>query len=240
VKNVTMSLLLPTRCAGCGAGGQPLCPVCAAPLRDPPRPHSPTPRPSGLPPLWTAGTYEGPLRAALVAYKERGRRDLCVPLATALAAAAREASLGTTRAALARGAPGSAVVALVPVPSRRAAARRRGGDHVVRLARTAAGLFGGAALVCPALRPVGRVPDAAGLDAARRLASRRGSLALRAAFLRWLVAGPQPPPVLLIDDLVTTGATLAEAAHVLRRGGVCVNAAVTIFATERNQRAGPL
>ena len=231
----TVSLLLPGRCVGCGAGGPSLCAGCADPIRGPAWRHSPFPRPDGLPPLWAAARYGGPVRAALVAYKERGRRDLCRPLAAALAVASL-AALAGTRVPLAMVGAGGVWLAVVPVPSRRAVARRRGGDHVLRLARAVVGLLGPGAVVCPALRPVGRMADSAGLDAAQRLASRRGSLAFHPALRRWLVTGPHPPPVLLVDDLVTTGATLAEAAEVLRRGGVRVNAAATVAATERNHR----
>jgi predicted amidophosphoribosyltransferase len=190
-----------------------------------------------LPPLWTVGTYGGSVRAALLAYKERGRLDLCAPLAWALATAVRAALPWPVPGASPgrAGAPRGLRVALVPVPSRRRAARQRGGDHVLRLAAMVGKLFGGAAVVCPVLRPVGRMPDAAGLTAARRLASRAGSLATSRAHLRWLVTGPQPPPVVvLLDDLVTTGATLATAAAVLRRHDVGVTTAAVVAATERN------
>jgi predicted amidophosphoribosyltransferase len=275
------NLLFPTDCAGCGHPDTPLCPRCAPDPTTSPYRHSPTPRPAGLPPLWTLAPYAGPLRAALIAYKERHRRDLARPLADALtrvlAAAAldgavsrracgrdgggggsgggsggagrvrsggsaagsglpappsRSAPSSRCRVAERRPGRGSAPVVVVPVPSRRRAARERGGDHVLRLA------LGTGAVVCPVLRAVGRGRDSVGLSAAERVAGRRGGLAARAAQLRWLAALPRGVPVVLVDDLVTTGATLAEAAAVLRHRGVCVNAAATLMATERNHREG--
>src|SRR4051794_32079540 len=69
-----------------------------------------------------AGRYRGPLRSAVIAYKERGRRDLAAALSTVLVAPLAQVA-------------GSGEVWLVPAPSRPAAARARGGDHVVRLCR---------------------------------------------------------------------------------------------------------
>jgi predicted amidophosphoribosyltransferase len=219
---VLLDLVLPPSCAGCGVAGPALCAGCAAPLRGPAAAHAPVPRPAGLPPLWAATRYAGPVRVALIGYKERNRRDLAAPLAAALAAAVRAAV------------PGGAVV-LVPVPSRRAAARRRGGDHVRRLAGLAARTLGGDAVVCPALRPVGRLADAAGLSAEQRRASRVGALAVYAPYTAWLAARAAALPVVLVDDLVTTGATLAESAITLRRAGIPVAAAAVIAATVRNR-----
>ena len=224
----TLDLVLPPSCAGCGSGGALLCGPCAAPLRGPARQHAPQPRPAGLPPLWAAAGYGGGVRAALIAYKDRNRTGLVSELAGALAVAVRAAS------AVAAGVDAPAV-ALVPVPSRRAAARQRGGDHVRRLARAAAALLGGPAVVCPALLPRGRLADAAGMSAQQRRASRVGALAVHAAYTGWLAERAGALAVVLVDDLVTTGATLAEAAITLRRAGVPVAAAGVVAATQRNR-----
>lgn len=72
--------------------------------------------------ITAAGAYDGALRTALLAYKERGRRDLAEPLGTLLAQVVVVAS-GTVP---------------VPVPCSARTSRARGGDHVLRLARIAA------------------------------------------------------------------------------------------------------
>src|SRR5262249_18331823 len=153
---------------GCGAGGAALCPRCAGPLAGPARPHAPAPRPPGLPPVWATARYQGGGRAALIGYKDRNRRG---PLPGPAAGAGPAG-----RAAGGAAAAGVRAVALVPVPSRRRAARRRGGDHVLRLARATAAALGGRVVVCPALRPTGPLADAAGLSAEQRRASRAGTL----------------------------------------------------------------
>jgi predicted amidophosphoribosyltransferase len=241
-----VELVLPPQCAGCGAGGAPLCAGCAGPLAGPAWPHAPVPRPAGLPPVWAAARYHGGVRAALIAYKERNRRDLTPVLAAGLAGAVRAAAAGTAAAGAVRRPAGSAGssdrprLALVPVPSRRRAARRRGGDHALRLARAAAAVLGRTALVCPALRPAGALADAAGLSAAQRRASRIGALAGHAAYTKWLADRAGTLTVIVLDDLVTTGSTLAEAARALASAGVRCDAGAVVAATVRNHQEGPV
>jgi predicted amidophosphoribosyltransferase len=196
-------LILPRRCAGCDRPGELLCPAC--------RPRGPgIVVASGLGrPVRAAGRYEGGLRSALLAYKERGRLELVGPLADLLA--------GTAARYVRRG------VVLVPVPSARAAARRRGGDHVLRLARPAAARLGVA--VVPALGLVRRVDDSAGLDGRQRRANLAGAMAAHA-----------PPPgtaAVLIDDIVTTGVTVQESLRALRAAGWPVLGAAALAVTPR-------
>src|SRR5262249_59907340 len=128
-------------------------------------------------------------------------------------AGAAGAPRGPARAARPGGGgwPGGPGRALGRVPPGRGAARRRGGDHVLRLARAAAAGLGGTVLVCPALRPAGALADAAGLSAAQRRASRVGALAVHGAYTKWAADRAGMLTVVVVDDLVTTGATLAEA-----------------------------
>jgi predicted amidophosphoribosyltransferase len=205
-----LELVLPRLCAGCGRAGAALCAGCL------PR-GAPVPVAGLDVPVLAAGPYADGLRAALVAYKERGRRDLAGPLGELLALAVR-------------GLGGPAV--LVPVPSAPAAARARGGDHVLRLARQVARRLD--LPVCRALALRRAVRDSAGLSPAARAANLSGALgALRPP------AAVTGVPAVVLDDIVTTGATLREAVRALRAAGWPVGGAATVAATPRYVRSDP-
>jgi predicted amidophosphoribosyltransferase len=205
-----LDLVLPRSCAGCDQPGLGLCLACAGALSGAPRRTRPQPCPPGLPPLSAAADYAGPVRAVLLAHKEHGRLLLVRPLGAALAGA------------VALLAPPAGAV-LVPVPSSAAAVRARGHDHARRLAREAARRSGLRAR--PLLVPRRAVADQAGLDARGRAANLAGALGARER-LDGMV-------VVLVDDVVTTGATLVEAARALRSADAQVHGAAVVAATLR-------
>lgn len=221
-----LDLVLPTRCAGCSRPGAALCARCGAPLRLGPVPVRPDPPPAGFPQCHAAAAYGGAVRAALIAYKERGRRDLRRPLGTALAmsALAGVSAAGPT-AIGSRARP----VVLVPVPSRRRAVRQRGEDTTRALAGEAVRWLRRAgidALAMPVLRLCRATCDSAGLDAGSRAVNISGAMTARRPV--------DPTSVLVVvDDLLTTGATLTEAARALAAAGRPVTAAAVIAATSR-------
>ena len=160
-----------------------------------------------------AARYGDRVRAALLAHKERGALTLAGPLGAALA--------GAVRAGLGPGGgtgPGAsrAPVVLVPVPSARRAVRARGHDPARRIALAAAAELrrtGTPARVLAVLRQRRVVADQSGLTARQRLENLAGALEVVPGGARLLAEGGR---AVLVDDVMTTGASLAEAARALR------------------------
>ncbi len=198
-------LVLPAECGGCGRPRTVLCPECRAALNGAvPRRVRPVPEPPGLPAVHAEARYADEVRAILLAHKERGALALAAPLGVALARAVRA---GAARA--------DEAVVLVPVPSARHAVRARGHDPARRIALAAARELrraGTPARVAAVLRQRRAVADQAGLNSRERLANLAGALAVTGGGERLLTGGR----VVLVDDLMTTGASLAEAARAVR------------------------
>ena len=232
-------LVLPLRCGGCDAPGVPWCRRCAAAVATAPgpAPWSPTPAPVGMPPVWTVLAYDGPVRAALVNWKDNGRRDLVRVLAPPLTEALLAALLAPAASAGGGGRAGARAGApvVVPTPSGRSNVRRRGDRPLHLLTRACLDPLPTSERprLVDALRLRRAVADQAGLDSLGRASNLRGAMALRPAASA-LVVGAR---CVVIDDVVTTGATLAEAARALRSGGAAEVVAVTVAATRRRPAA---
>lgn len=211
-------LVLPNPCAGCGRQGEPLrFDVCADCVRAVEGlrafPTRPVPEPPGLPPCYALGEYGGELRELLIGYKEKSRHRLAEPLGALLAEAIAAAG---------------PVLPLVYIPDTGGAARRRHGDHMRALALHAAETLrhaGRSTVVINALVSRSR-PDSARLGAGGRAEAAVGKFELRRRTL------PEGAEVLLVDDIITTGSTLAAATRTLAGGGVVVRACVALAATQ--------
>ncbi|KRB79288.1 hypothetical protein ASE01_23565 [Nocardioides sp. Root190] len=224
-----VDLVLGSSCVVCGRPGRALCVRCCHELPVEAGLRRPTPCPPGLAPSYSAGPYDGVLRALVLAHKEHGVHALAGPLGTVLAVVADAALSGAGIG------PDEAVV-LVPVPSRPAAVRARGHDPTTAMTRAAAsGLRsrGHPVGVAGLLRVRPGVVDQAGLDAASRAANLAGSMATSTSAVRRLARRRPTAHVLLCDDVLTTGATLREAQRALESVGIRVLAAATVAATRR-------
>jgi predicted amidophosphoribosyltransferase len=215
-----------SECAGCRGAPGPLCPSCRALLGGPAHDAPLSPGPVGLPPVLAVAAYEGPVREAVVAFKDHGRWSLRAPLGEALARSVAAALLG------AAGLDPVAGAVLVPAPGSPGSARERDGDHVRELATAAARLLrrqGVPVRVVAALTSVRRRRDQVGLGREARARNLAGSMAPTTRALRL----PAASTVVLVDDVVTTGSTLLEAARALRSCGVDPAAAAVVAATTR-------
>lgn len=198
-----LTLLLPVDCAGCDAPDTVLCDACCAALApDPTRRRLD----DGLV-VWSGLRFDGVPARVIRALKEEGRAGLAAPLANALRSAVDAAAAGETRRP----------PILVPLPTSRGAHLRRGYRVPDLLARRTG------CPVLPLLRHSGRTRDQRGLDRASRRDNVAGAFAVRRA------QGVER--VVLVDDVVTTGATLGEAARVLRIAGIEVAGCATVAAT---------
>lgn len=212
-----LDLAFPATCAGCGREGAPLCDACLPALDA--RLALPGGTPMGLPaeipaPLlqleWCA-PFAGPVRAALHDLKYRGERRLAEPLGAAIARRWGRVGIGAQ--------------VVVPVPVHAERERQRGYDQAVLIATAAAHRLG-----LPFARALerGRATVAQfELDRGERAANVAGAFRVR-------VSDPRPTQtvvgrwVLLVDDVVTTGATLAACAVALERAGVRAVSAIAV------------
>lgn len=197
-------LLLPQVCAGCRAPGTLLCDVCRRGLAAPPQRVFPKAPPHA--PVFALGPYADPHRGVIIAMKER--RNLAV---RKYAGAVLAAALDYLEA---RGEiPDDAV--LVPAPTRARAARARGGDPVEQVCRATG------RRVAPVLALDPRAADQSGLDEAGRRSNLSGRVRIR---------GVPHGQVVVVDDVVTTGATLQASTALLLARGADVAACVALCA----------
>jgi predicted amidophosphoribosyltransferase len=234
----TLEMALPTTCGGCGTAGATWCALCAheagrVTYPGGPRQVCPKPSPVGYPPTWAASPYDASARAALVAFKDGDRRDLEAVLAPMLSAAMATA-LATDPGLRAVLTSGNGPVFVVPVPSSPSAVRRRGDAPLelltrAALARAAREGSRGQLMFSPALRIRRRVADQAGLNHRQRATNLDHAMQVQP---RWR-ASVRGVTCLLTDDVLTTGATLVEAARALREAGSGHVAAAAVAATHR-------
>jgi ComF family protein len=202
-------MLVPRLCWGCGGVArrrEPLCADCRRLLR---RLAPDAVVLSGVP-VWAPVAYSGPARDLVRALKFRG----AVAVADAMAAQI----VANAPAALLEGAPARA--ALVPVPLHPRRLRRRGYNQAGMIADA---LSRRTELeVADCLARSGSAATQVGRDRRERRAGPAGSVSARAAV---------PARVLLVDDVATTGATLAACAAAVRAAGALDVAAIAFART---------
>jgi ComF family protein len=164
--------------------------------------------PPGLLQLEWCAMYSGPVRAALHALKYQGERRLADPLAEALAERWQRAGRGGD------------VVTWVPVhPTRR---RERGFDQAEELARRMA-----PRVILPAAPLLARRQRTAAQHALGQ-AQRASNIASAFEARHELSSRYRGAWVVIVDDILTTGATLASCARALLAGGAWAVSAVTV------------
>jgi predicted amidophosphoribosyltransferase len=236
-----VSLVVPPVCVGCREpelSGSAVCPRCERLLVSIPEPRcltcgaplvSPGARPGragercsecggrslAFRRAWSAFTYEGVARRLVGMLKSRG----------ALSAA------GFMGAQVAARAPGSLLEGtLVPVPAHRCRRRRHGFNQATELAR-ATGHAAGLPVLDLLRRDAASVAQT-GLERRARLASAGHSIRVHARRLGG--RGGLPSPLVLVDDVYTTGATLDACARALHEAGASEIVALTFARAVRS------
>lgn len=243
-------VVVPVQCPGCGAFDVVLCASCRSAVCVPvERCEADAPRLDlldGRPvlPVWARAAYEGPVREIILAWKDRGRTDLTAVLREDFGAAVGELAPALGDALTCRDPRGDGVASdddvprgvtsgaspllVVGAPSSRGAVRRRGADLVAGLAGAAAAALstrGVPAVAVAALEQRRGVRDQVGLGAR----ARGRNLSDRVRVRREVRVGGRT--VVVVDDVLTTGATLVGAVRALERAGARVVAGFVLAAT---------
>ncbi len=227
-----LALALPVDCVCCGSEDLPLCVACERRLRlltkEPFRAEEQAPALMTVDggiilPVVAAGVYREELAQALLSFKRHGQYELKAVLAKGMGRA------------IAAAAAGAGDLSLVPVPSSMGAFIKRGFSPVhLLLAAWRQDTAGGGPPVLDVLRKSRRraaleqLPGGQkGLGRGARAARVRGSMKVP-GHRHASVSGRR---CIIVDDVLTTGATLAEAARALHLSGAVVAGAVVLAAT---------
>lgn len=189
-----LRLLFPDRCSGCARLGTLLCPQCRNAFQ--PYPIQSERMPTSLANVTILYLFNGPLRQVVHHYKYRSVRRLAQPLGQLMAEQWQQRK--------------HPIDAIIAVPLHHTRQAERGFNQAEELARVIAGVLH-VPLLEGGLVRVRATAQQARLDAQARARNMRGAFA-------WQSTAP-PAHVLLIDDILTTGATMGACAEVLGTAG---------------------
>ena len=198
------SLLFPTRCFGCRALGFSICSKCRALWN----PHIYKSKVSNLA-VYSSIAYSPVAKNILLSAKEQNLKSADLLIKQALIASVHHVFNNYP------------ISALVPIPSGATSNRRRGRDFLHEIALSVAKEFG--VVVLPLLHQQRSVRDQSKLN----IAARSENLAMALAIKSEYEGNYLGEKVVILDDLVTTGATIAEAKRALNKAGFAVQAAAT-------------
>lgn len=224
--DAAMDLFFQELCSGCGSVSHGLCSSCYDEImKDHVRNDT---RPGIVVPLWSGGVYSDPLKRVISQAKDHQQRGGIPVLSIRLALAA--ASLVDECRPQGKG-------VLIPIPSQPRVVRRRGLDFTATLAHQTSRHLSRLGLETQVSQPFSYtrvVHDQSRLATGARQDNLHRSLAVRRE--------PSQGWIVLVDDVVTTGASLKEAYRALTEAGHMVEGMATIATTtlRHGQSAGEM
>lgn len=214
-------LVLSRACAGCARIGSVVCVECWERSVDLRCHEVEAP---GLPPITVGARYDGMARDAMHALKERGVLAMADPIGAWLALAVAESGAREP-------------LVLIPIPAHRRSMATRGVDTLDRIARQASRVLHAAGREIRVMHALQRTLDRGrqvGMSARERRVAVAGAMTVRASAL----TGTAGASLVVIDDVVTTGATVAEAVRALSVAGLQVAAVAAACGTPRSGQSG--
>ncbi|MDD2818082.1 MAG: hypothetical protein PHN51_04725 [Candidatus Nanopelagicales bacterium] len=209
--NDCLDVVLSRACVHCDRPGSLICEPCA--LLIPPTAEQREFHHE----LWFGASYETTVREMINAHKDHGARALTSDLGLLLARAVWSASVSSSCAR---------PVVLVPIPAHRSSLRKRGRDTVMEIAADAAAQVSVRGIPCVARSLLIREIETK-RNAGRSLRERRdiaGTFGVRDSRV-------MPSRVIVVDDIVTTGATVNEGVRALIQSGIGVDAIACVAST---------
>jgi len=191
-----LGFIFPDRCAGCGRIGTLFCADCCSALRV--YPGQIRRFPATLDAVRVGFVFSGPLRGAVHRLKYGHMPRIARPLGQLLATQLGQADFTAD--------------AIVPIPLHHDRLRERGYNQAEELARALSDAWHLPMITTNIARERTTSQQAALKKAAERAANVHGAF-------RWVGTGPAPKRILLIDDVLTTGATMGACAEALRSAG---------------------
>jgi len=216
------SLVFPPSCLVCKTYGEKLCPLCKEPWQ-----KLVTKVWLGDVPLFYQANYEQITMPIFLAAKENNDYFAQGLLAKAIVDSITAAKLKFSNQKL----------YLVPIPSRAANERKRGYSHLQKILKKVSTILNNVEVV-PLLKIKKRISDQTNLDAQTRYQNLHNAYRCDLKLKKFLFSriNYSQSEVLVIDDLITTGASASEAIRALNAEKIKVSAVICAAATLGNDR----
>lgn len=213
--------LFPRGCAGCDRPDEVLCGDCRSLFANW---RSRELVAHGTAQTWSASTYRGVVRHAILAWKDHDDTELDTVFGEVMTSLLEHSAISVSCRQ-------QTAVLVVPVPSSRTSIRRRGRRHIDPLAKAVANALCGHGLDAKPYRALTSI--ASGGRSVQQASSAQRAQRIGGRIALGSDAVMQGQQVVLVDDIITTGSTLRQCAQTCRQGGAEVIGAMTLTEAKR-------